>query len=429
VCGGAELACAATLGNDEVRLRAEGDIVIGVQGFVPRTGGPYVLEIFELEIAGEGESCVLPAACDDGLTCVNDLCRRPEDVVCAAETTVAVGQTVSLPVRGVLEDLCGVAGPAEAVAVVVDGVVDGELVLTTDAASVAPVTSCAAFATATCGAAADAIPSSTGEPIHLLLLPAPGDTAVAFTARQRLILPPGSPCNVDDALQRCAAPTECLGLAGATICRVPTIVPVGDACNPADTSDRCDGGTSCLGGPSPRAFTCTTVTEAALGEACVADSTDLVCAGIAACEEGLCTQPPPSTRHAFTGRIIAGQAPTAAGRTRNSCTAENTASRFAFVAFGLENPDNVPATVTATTTGGADTTMSASIPLFDAEAPGAACVASNDDIARNNLNSQITFALPPQTSAEVVVTAFNANATFDFGLTLTSDVAIVALPR
>jgi hypothetical protein len=211
---------------------------------------------------------------------------------------------------------------------------------------------------------------------------------------------------------------------------VPTLIPVDGACDPDDTSDRCDGGTSCLGGPAPRAFTCTTVNAAGLGGACVADSTDRVCAGIAACEASVCTLPPPSTTHDFTGRVVAGQEPTAAGRTRSAtCAVENRQTRFAFVAFGVENDNAVDATVTATTSGTTDTTMSVSIPRFDDTDPGAGCVTADDDISNRNLNSQFTFALPPQTSAEIVVMGFNAGATFDFGLNLTSDIPVVALPR
>jgi hypothetical protein len=175
------------------------------------------------------------------------------------------------------------------------------------------------------------------------------------------------------------------------------------------------------------------VNEADLGEACVADSTDQVCAGIAACADGLCTQPPPAVTHDFTGRVVAGQEPTAAGRTRvrqnGVCVVENRAIRFAFVAFGLENPDTTDATITATTRGANDTTMSVSIPRFSVDDPGAGCINADDDIANNNLNSQFTFALPPQTSADVVVMGFSENATFDFGINFTSDIPVVALPR
>ena len=126
-------------------------------------------------------------------------------------------------------------------------------------------------------------------------------------------------------------------------------------------------------------------------------------------------------------------ATTAAGRTRvrqqGVCVVEFRTTRFAFVAFGLANPDTVTATITATTTGANDTTMSISIPQFSVDDPAAGCINADDDIANNNLNSQFTFALPPQTSAEVVVMGFSENATFDFGIDFTSDIPVVALPR
>jgi hypothetical protein len=164
------------------------------------------------------------------------------------------------------------------------------------------------------------------------------------------------------------------------------------------------------------------------GGPCIDRSTDATCDGVQSCIDSVCVPPTPSLTHEFSAEIVAQQEPTSVGRTRNGCRAQEVDQSFAYVAFSFENVSATEANVTARTTGAADTTLAVYSPTYIDDDIATGCFVSNDDIANNNQRSQVTFRLRSGSSGEFVVSGFDANASFPFGLTVTSDVPIAVLP-
>jgi hypothetical protein len=437
-CGGDQLACAATLGNEDldVQLPLTSDtIVIVVQGFVPRTGGAYALDVLELTQVGEGETCILPAVCGANLVCVADVCRTLDDAFCASTVAVVPDAPVTLRAVGTEAGVCDEVNSVLASSVSVSGTVDGELVVTTNrAASIELRSACgvedaadqcidvpapggpATFAT-TAGDVLDlVVATGDGNPIELI-------------ARTRARLASGAPCVPSDDSTFCPGAEQCVGLRGSESCQVVTEVPEAGVCLVGNTAAVCVDGTLCLGGPSPRDFTCTNPEVSPTGGFCIDRSTDATCEGVQACINSLCVPPTPSLTHEFSADIVAGQEPTSVGRTRNGCRAQNLDldQRFAYVVFRFENVSATEANVTAFTTGTGDTTLALYSPGYIDDDVTAGCFLSNDDRAPNTQLSQVEFRLRPGSTGEFVVSGFESTASFPFGLTVTSSVPITAL--
>ena len=218
-----------------------------------------------------------------------------------------------------------------------------------------------------------------------------------------------------DELHVCSEDANCNG----GRCVADVIVDAGAVCDPADTTAHCAAPTSCVGGPLPAGFLCAVSVVVPPGGACVPGATDTVCAANFGCIENVCAELPVSS--SFSSTISAGEGPAVLGRLGNECSVGDRDQPHSYRAWKITNPHAEAVTLTARTTPASvvDTTMGWFVPAFTT--PTTNCIASNDDESGvNTFTSFLELSIPANTAGELVVMAYNGDASFDFGLTLIS---------